>query len=284
MSQSSRLRFPYLMPQQAQKHLTHNEALRLLDVLVQTAVVSADRTDEPASAAEGDLFILPAGRSGARWAAMAEGALALRENGAFVEIEPVEGQIAYVRDRKVLLVYTQGAWTDEPFAPQPSASFAVNAEPSTANRLTVAADAELLTHDARTPGTGDARKIINKAATGRTAAVLFQTGFSGRAEFGLVGNDDLSLRVSADGATFRDAMRIGASDGRVAVARAGAAAVCALDVGGPVRVGTFAKAALPAAAAGAGQIVFVSDEAGGAVLAFSDGAAWRRVTDRAVVA
>ncbi|WP_062208077.1 DUF2793 domain-containing protein [Aureimonas sp. AU12] len=283
MSQSSRLRFPYLMPQQAQKHLTHNEALRLLDVLVQTAVVSADRTDEPESAAEGDLFILPAGRSGARWATMAEGALALCENGAFVEIEPTEGQIAYVRDRKVLLVYTQGAWTGEPFAPRPSASFAVNAEPSSTNRLTVAADAELLTHDARTPGTGDARKIINKAAPGRTAAVLFQTGFSGRAEFGLVGNDDFSLRVSADGASFRDAMRIGASDGRVAVARAGAA-VCALDVGGPVRVGTFAKAALPAAAAGAGQIVFVPDEAGGAVLAFSDGAAWRRVTDRAVVA
>lgn len=282
MSQSSRLRLPYLMPQQAQKHLTHNEALRLLDVLVQTSVVSADRADEPTLAEEGDLYILPASRSGARWAAMAPGALALRENGAFVEIEPAEGQIAYVGDRKALMVYAQGAWTHEPFAPRSSATFAVNAEPSGANRLTVAADAELLTHDDRTPGTGDARKIVNKAATGRTASVLFQTGFSGRAEFGLVGNDDLSLRVSADGATFRDALRVGAADGRVAVARAGPA-VCALDVGGPVRVGAFAKAALPPASSGAGQIVFVPDEAGGAVLAFSDGAAWRRVTDRAVV-
>jgi hypothetical protein len=32
-----------------------------------------------------------------------------------------------------------------------------------------------------------------------------------------------------------------------------------------------------------GQIIYVSDEAGGAVLAFSDGTDWRRVTDRAVV-
>ena len=32
-----------------------------------------------------------------------------------------------------------------------------------------------------------------------------------------------------------------------------------------------------------GLVAFVSDEAGGAVLAFADGAAWRRVTDRAVV-
>jgi hypothetical protein len=33
----------------------------------------------------------------------------------------------------------------------------------------------------------------------------------------------------------------------------------------------------------AGQMVFVSDETGGAVMAFSDGTNWRRVTDRAIV-
>lgn len=32
-----------------------------------------------------------------------------------------------------------------------------------------------------------------------------------------------------------------------------------------------------------GQMVYVSNEAGGAVVAFSDGTNWRRVTDRAVV-
>lgn len=44
----------------------------------------------------------------------------------------------------------------------------------------------------------------------------------------------------------------------------------------------YTVATLPSAGQ-AGEMVFVSDEAGGAVLAFSDGAAWRRVTDRAVV-
>jgi hypothetical protein len=33
----------------------------------------------------------------------------------------------------------------------------------------------------------------------------------------------------------------------------------------------------------AGKLIYVSDEAGGAVVAFSDGTDWRRVTDRAVV-
>jgi hypothetical protein len=57
-----------------------------------------------------------------------------------------------------------------------------------------------------------------------------------------------------------------------------------LDIDGPARVKSYTVATLPAANAGAGQIIFVSNETGGAVLAFSDGANWRRVTDRAIVA
>lgn len=42
------------------------------------------------------------------------------------------------------------------------------------------------------------------------------------------------------------------------------------------------KAGLPINAV-SGQLAFVTDEAGGAVLAFYDGTNWRRATDRAVV-
>lgn len=38
-----------------------------------------------------------------------------------------------------------------------------------------------------------------------------------------------------------------------------------------------------AATAGEGAIIYLSNESGGKVLAFSDGTAWRRVTDRAVI-
>lgn len=47
---------------------------------------------------------------------------------------------------------------------------------------------------------------------------------------------------------------------------------------------SFTVLTLPSAALyGAGAVVFVSDESGGATLAFSDGTDWRRVTDRNVV-
>lgn len=48
----------------------------------------------------------------------------------------------------------------------------------------------------------------------------------------------------------------------------------------PLQAYTVAKLPSPAPA---GRVVYVSNAAGGSVLAFSDGAAWRRVTDRAVV-
>lgn len=62
-----------------------------------------------------------------------------------------------------------------------------------------------------------------------------------------------------------------------------------LDVGLPgppgiakADVTTVAGAPSPVTA-GAGTIIFVSNESGGAVLAFSDGTNWRRVTDRAII-
>jgi hypothetical protein len=45
---------------------------------------------------------------------------------------------------------------------------------------------------------------------------------------------------------------------------------------------SYTVATLPSAGVSA-QVVYISNESGGAVLAFSDGTNWRRVTDRAIV-
>lgn len=47
---------------------------------------------------------------------------------------------------------------------------------------------------------------------------------------------------------------------------------------------SYTVATVPSAATYPRGVIYVSDEVGGAVLAFSDGTNWRRVTDRAVVA
>jgi hypothetical protein len=58
---------------------------------------------------------------------------------------------------------------------------------------------------------------------------------------------------------------------------------------GPLPIKGYAVAALPDATiwgdtSSFSSLIYVYDETGGAVLAFSDGTNWRRVTDRAIVA
>lgn len=57
-------------------------------------------------------------------------------------------------------------------------------------------------------GSGDLRYTLNKEAAGNTLSVLFQSGWSGRAEIGLSGDDDLHLKVSSDGTAWTEALRI----------------------------------------------------------------------------
>lgn len=52
---------------------------------------------------------------------------------------------------------------------------------------------------------------------------------------------------------------------------------------GPFVLSSYAVANAPDATLYTGGLIYVTDETGGAVPAFSDGTNWRRVTDRAVV-
>jgi len=51
----------------------------------------------------------------------------------------------------------------------------------------------------------------------------------------------------------------------------------------PVQLRSYTVATVPTAATFKGCMIYVSNESGGAVPAFSDGSAWRRVTDRVII-
>lgn len=110
MSSSTNLQLPYLAAGQAQKHVTVNESLLRLDAIVQLSVVSATVSAEPASPSDGDVHILPAGKTGAAWDAMANGALAYYRDGAWEEIAPREGWIAFDRANNRVLIYDGADW------------------------------------------------------------------------------------------------------------------------------------------------------------------------------
>jgi len=204
---SPRLDLPLIQPAQAQKHVTHNEALRLLDVLVQLTLEAVDATSPPALPDEGHIYALGAGASGA-WAGHA-GALAQWVDGAWQFHTPEPGWVASVGGAADLRVWTGAAWSPVGGA----ASFenlpgvGINTSSDATNRLAVSSPATLLSHE----GAGHQLKI-NKAAASDTAALLFQSNWSGRAEMGLAGDDDFSIKLSANGAAWQEALRLTPGD------------------------------------------------------------------------
>jgi len=113
----------------------------------------------------------------------------------------------------MLKIHTGGTWADlaSGGSLQNVPGLGVASASDATNRLSVASPASLFSHD----GAGHQMKV-NKAAPADTASLLFQSGFSGRAEMGLAGNDDFSVKVSADGSTFVEALRVDAVTGRMA--------------------------------------------------------------------
>ena len=85
--QTPNLRLPYMMAAQAQKHVTHNEAIRALDALVQISVASHVTASPPVGPVEGERRIVGAGATGAF--AGQTGKIAAWPSAAAVASEPM---------------------------------------------------------------------------------------------------------------------------------------------------------------------------------------------------
>ena len=359
MSETTNLGLPYIAAGQAQKHVTHNEALRQLDMLVHVNAHARNLATPPPAPLEGDTYVVAANATD-DWLTK-ENHLAAFHDGAWMFQPFKPGLVVWLAGESVLTVWNGADWIDLQKSGVPLdnlASLGINTASDQTNKLAVASSAVLFTHDGN-----DMRHTLNKKAAADTASFLFQTNWSGRAEFGLTGSDDFRIKMSADGNNWSEALFIRKSTASVTIGqyvednlnirgsfpaltlqdRAGGAQgdfintinpdfgtgrkwgdVAALfhkwDAAGGVYSGnitgigwngenaerpyfydkntargeilttlkpnlaSYIIADLPSAtSSGAGAIVFVSDETGGATIAFSDGTNWRRTSDRAVV-
>ena len=105
---TTNLGLPYLMAAQAQKHVTHNEALRLIDALVQLSVLDRDRSAPPASPADGDRHLVASGATGL-WAGW-DLNIAFWADGAWIRLVPRTGWLVWVAGEGALLAWTGFAW------------------------------------------------------------------------------------------------------------------------------------------------------------------------------
>jgi hypothetical protein len=209
------LKLPAIEAAQAQKHVTHNEALALLDTFVQLAVESRSVATPPSSPVEGDTYIVAAGATGAwsGWDIM----LAVFSGGAWQKLTPPAGARAFVKDERASVTYNDGIWRD---------GIALT---SHGGRLTLRAKEEELTLFGTFVETADSAFIPNRAIVlavasrtthAITGATSYDVGVSGEASkfggtlgvslgstnIGVIGPTayyaDTKVRVTANGSNF----------------------------------------------------------------------------------
>ena len=350
---TTHLLLPDIPASQAQKHVTHNEALRLLDAMVQLSVLDRDLTAPPASPADGDRYIVASGAIGL-WAGW-DLNVAFWVDGIWMRLVPRPGWLAWIADEAAFVVWNGSVWdlvgepvdvSDAVFSlvndadPTKKALFSLSGIttgtartftlPNTSSELAILAGTQTFSGNktfsgtvtvsaasasigtatttatygmgtgatttgvtktlnlgtagasgsntvvnigSATAGAGGTTVVntptvtfanavtqvgmpqanliaqllglggatadsynrlsintpallfnsagagievtVNKAAPANDAAFAFKTGFSTRALIGLLGNDDFSFKVSPDGSTFHEAIRIDRSSGRV---------------------------------------------------------------------
>jgi len=201
---TTHLLLPYILAAQAQKHVTHNEALRLLDGLVQLAVLDRDLTAPPGSPADGDRYIVASGATG-DWAGWDLNA-ALYADGAWLRLPPRAGWRAWVEDEGLLLVYDGSNWIGTtPAALQNLALLGLGTTADATNPFSAKVNKALWTAKyVGEGGDGDLFYTLNKEAAGGDLGLVLQTDFVTKALVGLFGSDKFRVAVSADGSAFFD--------------------------------------------------------------------------------
>jgi hypothetical protein len=108
MADTNILGMPLIASSQAQKHVTHNEAILDLDALVQISVLDRDLTVPPGSPVDGQRYIVKTAATGA-WAGQ-DNKIAVRRDGIWVFYPANEGWLSWVADEDILVAWSGTAW------------------------------------------------------------------------------------------------------------------------------------------------------------------------------
>jgi Protein of unknown function (DUF2793) len=117
MARTAQLDLPLVMPAQAQKHVTVNEALARLDAAAQLRVVSSVLATPPATVPDGASYLVPAGATG-EWSGKA-GQIAVWSNGGWTYLAPRAGWRAWDEGRAAHQMFDGSAWVADALVVSP---------------------------------------------------------------------------------------------------------------------------------------------------------------------
>ena len=189
------LGLPVMQPSQAQRHVTHNESLNVLDTVTQLCVLDNTLTTRPL-AQSGDRYLAPNEGVDA-WENHVE-ALALYDGNVWLFVTAQVGWLAFDQSRGRYLHFDGGGWVELPQQTELAnlQNVGINSTADATNRLSISAPASFYSHE----GAGHQIKV-SKASTADTASLLFQTNWSGHAKMGLNGSNSWLLKVCPAGSS-----------------------------------------------------------------------------------
>ncbi len=123
---SPRLVLPLLAAGQAQKEITHNEALIRLDALVGAVIEDAVTATPPSAPAPGAMWLVATGGNGA-WSGE-DGRIAIASSGGWRFVVPYEGLVLWDRASATQRRFHDNMWLEPNNLPLPSGGTIVDAE------------------------------------------------------------------------------------------------------------------------------------------------------------
>ena len=210
-NQTNNLKIDYLFQNQANKEVIVNEAFLKIDNFINTGAISQSVSTPPSNPSDGDLYIIGAAATD-DWSTH-EGKISYYSaSKGWVIVEPNEGMSLWVNDEDLLYTYDGSAWIATGKVEELD-KLGINATADATNRLAVKSDAVLFDNDG-----DDSQVKVNKNSAGDTASHLFQSNYSGYAEFGLTGDNDFHIKVSPDNfSTVYDALVVDKDNGDVEI-------------------------------------------------------------------
>lgn len=141
------------------------------------------------------------------------------DDGAWRLLAPRKGWRAFVESESRIVVFDGSAWGPLAIDLTEAQNLRLLGVGATADsntpllvKLNGAAFTALRVADA---GSGDLRVKFDKEQASATASQIYQTNWSGRAETGLMGDDRYRIKVSPDGASWKEALNVDPATGRV---------------------------------------------------------------------
>lgn len=120
MIETSQFKLPLLSGSQAQKHVTVNEAMSVIDAVAQLRLVSSNLVMPPASVTDGDAFCVKSGATG-EWFGQ-DGKIAISCNGGWRFLSPKVGWQAFNIETGTNQLFDGTDWLDSTLAATTSGS------------------------------------------------------------------------------------------------------------------------------------------------------------------